>query len=76
MLVEELRMPDEIGITLCDFAKGKTQPELAGLLDVSQSAVSQMLNSDRDIRIRIGADGICLAYEIRPIGSRKKQKAA
>lgn len=69
-------MPDEIGVMLCEFAKGRTQPELAGLLNVSQSAVSQMLNSDRDIRVRISSDGSCLAYEIRPIGNRKKPKAA
>lgn len=69
-------MPDEIGVMLSEFAKGKTQPELACLLNVSQSAVSQMLNSDRDIRVRVSSDGGCLAYEIRPIGSRKRVKAA
>ena len=73
---EETWMANEIGIPLEDFAEGKTQPELALLIGVSQSAVSQMLNSARDIRVRIDEEGACSAVEIRPIGSRRKPKAA
>lgn len=69
-------MANEIGIPLEDFAEGKTQPELALLIGVSQSAVSQMLSSARDIRIRIDEKGTCFAVEIRPVGSRRKPRAA
>lgn len=69
-------MATEIGVPLGEYAEGKTQPELAALLGVSQSAVSQMLNSNRDIRIRIDQDGRFSAVEIRPIGSRRKPRAA
>jgi predicted transcriptional regulator len=69
-------MDEDIGTALRVFAEGKTQPELALMLGVSQSAVSQMLSSDRDIRVRVDEHGACLAVEIRPIGSRRKPKAA
>lgn len=69
-------MDENIGTALRVFAEGKTQPELAVMLGVSQSAVSQMLSSDRDIRVRIDEKGVCSAVEIRPIGSRRKPKAA
>jgi DNA-binding transcriptional regulator YdaS (Cro superfamily) len=69
-------MANEIGIPLGDFALGKTQPELALLIGVSQSAVSQMLNSARDIRVQVDEKGACTAVEIRPIGSRRKARAA
>ncbi|MBC3239702.1 XRE family transcriptional regulator [Pseudomonas lurida] len=69
-------MENNIGAPLRLFAKGKTQPELALLLKVSQSAVSQMLSSDRDIWVKTNADGTCSAFEIRPIGSRRKPAAA
>jgi predicted transcriptional regulator len=69
-------MDEDIGIALRVFAEGKTQPELALMLGVSQSAVSQMLSSDRDIRVRVDESGACSAVEIRPIGSRRKPKAA
>lgn len=69
-------MADGIGTPLINFAEGKTQPELAMLLGVSQSAISQMLNSSRDIRIfdEHGLD--CKAIELRPIGRRRKANAA
>lgn len=69
-------MENNIGIPLRIFAKGKTQPELAVLLRVSQSAVSQMLNSDRAIWVQTDAAGGCTAIEMRAIGSRRKPKAA
>lgn len=58
--------------TLAEFAEGKTQPDLALLFGVTQSAVSQMLKSARDIRVRQLEDGSFQAFEIRPIGGRKK----
>ena len=69
-------MDENIGTPLRVYAEGKTQPELALLLGVSQSAVSQMLNSARDIRVRVDEKGACTAVEIRPIGSRRKVRAA
>jgi len=69
-------MANEFGIPLIEFAEGKTQPELAGFLGVSQSAVSQMINSSRDIRVHLDSDGACYAVEIRQIGCRRKPKAA
>ncbi|WP_353620518.1 Cro/CI family transcriptional regulator [Pseudomonas sp. MWU13-3659] len=65
-------MESEFGVPLRDFAKDKSQPELAELLGVTQSAVSQMLNSSRDIRVRCDEAGECTAVEIRPIGRRRK----
>lgn len=69
-------MDENIGVPLRVFAEGKTQPELALLLGVSQSAISQMLSSARDIRVRADGDGACSALEIRPIGSRRKLRTA
>ncbi|QEN46586.1 hypothetical protein CLA18_08710 [Pseudomonas protegens] len=68
-------MEIEFGTPLVEFAKGKTQPELAVLLDVSQSAVSQMINSDRDIRVVVD-QGKVGAFEIRRVGSRRKHLPA
>ena len=65
-------MADGIGTPLVNFAEGKTQPELALLLGVSQSAISQMLNSNRDIRILIEQGLDYKAIELRPIGRRSK----
>ena len=62
--------------TLAAFAADKSQPLLAELFGVTQSAVSQMLKSGRDIRVRAYDNGACEAYEIRPIGARQKQLAA
>ncbi|TRO33888.1 helix-turn-helix domain-containing protein [Pseudomonas putida] len=67
-------MDSEFGKPLREFAKDKSQPELAELLGVTQSAVSQMLNSSRDIRVRCDEAGECMAVEIRPIGRRHKPK--
>ncbi|MGF6692674.1 helix-turn-helix domain-containing protein [Metapseudomonas resinovorans] len=61
--------------TLAAFAEGKTQPEVAGLIRVTQSAVSQMMKSGRDIRVRKLTEGGYEAYEIRPIGGRRKKVA-
>lgn len=61
-------MNDYLGAPLKDFAKGRTQPQIAELLGITQGAVSQMLNSSRDIRIRDCGDGSYQALEIKPIG--------
>ncbi|MCD1640118.1 MAG: hypothetical protein FHK79_18190 [Pseudomonas sp.] len=68
-------MNDYLGVTLKDFAQGRTQPQIAEILGVTQGAVSQMLNSRRDIRVRDCGDGTYQAVEIRAVGSRKKRAA-
>ena len=65
----------DLGITLKAFADGKTQPEVAAMIGVSQSAVSQMMKSGRDIRVRPVNDGAFEAVEIRPIGARRRKAA-
>ncbi len=66
-------MMDEFtGQTLAEFTEGKTQLELAALFGVTQGAISQMMRSRRDIRVRMLPDGRYQAYEIRPVGSRRK----
>lgn len=64
-------MEDKIGLPLREFAEGRTQPQLAELLGVSQSAVSQMLNSQRDIRVRSDGKGGYEFIEIRLIGKKR-----
>lgn len=59
-------------IPLREFAKDKTQAAAAKKIGVTQSALSQMLRSDRQIFVRTDSRGRVLgAYEIRPIGSKK-----
>ncbi|BBP81150.1 hypothetical protein PHLH8_07920 [Pseudomonas sp. Pc102] len=64
-------MEDDFGIPLVDFAQGKKQPEMAKLLGVTQSAVSQMINSNREIRVRKKAGGGYEPIEIRLVGRRR-----
>lgn len=59
-------------MTLSEFAQGKTQPQLAEMLGVSQGAVSQMLNSTRDIRVESDGQGGHEFIEIRRIGRKHK----
>lgn len=66
-------MTEDIGVPLKEFAKGRTQPEMAAALGVTQSAVSQMVHSARDIRVREIGQGRYEAFEIKPIGGRKKK---
>ena len=56
-------------LSIKEFRADRTQKEAASQLGVNQSAVSQMLASGRDIRIRISEDGAVLeAYEFKQIG--------
>lgn len=66
-------MQEDFGVPLRDFAQGKKQPQIAELLGITQGAVSQMLHSGRDIRIRGLGDGVYEAIEIRPVGMRRKR---
>lgn len=68
-------MDEFTGQPLASFAEGKTQPELAGLIGVTQSAISQMMKSGRDIRVRKLPGGGYQAYEIRLVGSRRSKAA-
>ncbi len=69
-------MTVEFGVPLREFAEGKSQVQVAGLLGVTQGAISQMLLSDRDVRVVSGSDGRPEGFEIRRIGSRRKQLPA
>lgn len=69
-------MNEGIGVPLKEFAVGKKQPTIASLLGVTQGAVSQMLNSKRNIWVRECEGGGFQAVELRPVGSRRKPKAA
>lgn len=69
-------MNNEIGVSLREFAKDRTQQQIADLFGVSQGAVAQMLASSRDIRVIAQADGSFEAVDIRPIGRRRIRKAA
>ena len=73
---EELNMTVQFGVPLSEFAKGKSQVEVAELLGVTQGAISQMMLSGRDVRVLSGADGRPEGFEIRRIGSRRKKAAA
>jgi hypothetical protein len=55
-------------VTLQEFVTTHKQRAAAALLGVTQGAVSQMLNSDREIYIEYLSDGTCRAYEQKPVG--------
>lgn len=69
-------MTVEYGIPLREFAKDRSQTEVAELLGVTQGAVSQMMLSDRDIRVIREPGGKHSGIEIRRIGSRRRPLAA
>ncbi|WP_110096749.1 Cro/CI family transcriptional regulator [Pseudomonas putida] len=53
-------------IKLADFLRCKgTQPQLAKAIGVTQSAISQMAKSSRDIRVRVFEDGRIEVIELR-----------
>lgn len=68
-------MKEDFGVPLAEFANGKTQPELAELLSVSQSAISQMFKSGRNIRVRKKEPSGFQAIEIKLVGDRRKRVA-
>ena len=68
-------MTEDFGVPLAEFAEGKTQPELAELIGVSQSAISQMIKSGRNIRVRRKGESGFQAIEIRLVGDRRKSAA-
>jgi predicted transcriptional regulator len=53
------------GTNIHDFLKTHTQTETADLLGCSQSAVSQMTRSGRDLYIEKKPDGSYSYYEIK-----------
>jgi len=55
-------------ITLKKFLEGRTQSEVAAVLGVNQSAISQMLASGRDIRFRLDDSGKVLeSFEVKAL---------
>ncbi len=61
---------DKEHISLKDYIKqGRTQSEVARALGITQGAVRQMINSDRDIRVIEDNNGI-KAYEVRSVPAK------
>lgn len=59
-------------MALADWIAERTQAEAAELIGCNQSAVSQMLRSDRQIFVRISGKGeVFRIWEERPIGRQK-----
>ena len=55
-------------LSMKEYLASHTQKEAASQLGVNQSAISQMLASGRDIRIRVGEDGMVIeAFEFKQI---------
>jgi DNA-binding transcriptional regulator YdaS (Cro superfamily) len=60
-------------VALSEFVAGR-QEAAAVQLGVSQGAISLMINSDRDIRVELDAQGeVVSAYELKLIGTFKNQ---
>lgn len=59
-------------LTLIEFLSNRTQEQAAKQLGVNQSAISQMLAANRDIRINVAKSGrVINSYEHKPIGTKK-----
>lgn len=63
-------------ITLTDFLAGRTQKEAAEALSVNQSAISQMLAANRDIRIKVSDDGAVVKVVEHKVIVQKSAQAA
>ena len=62
-------------ITLAEFSRERSAAEIARSLGVSRSAISQMLDSDREIYVEVDDGGDFVAWEKRTIPARKKSAA-
>lgn len=69
-------MSIQFGTPLREYVAGKSQVKVAEQLGVTQGAISQMLLSGRDVRVVIDGSGKAEGYELRRVGSRRKQMAA
>ncbi len=69
-------MSIQFGTPLREYVMGKSQVEVAEELGVTQGAISQMLLSKRDVRVVVDGEGKAEGYELRRVGSRRKQMAA
>lgn len=66
-----------IDISLKEFLRDHSQIEAAQLLGIGQSAVSQMVSADRDVRLVLDDHGNLLeSYERKPVGRRAIENAA
>jgi len=63
-------------IPLVKFLEGRSQKEVAEKIGVTQSRVSQMLRSGKEVFVRVSANGRVLgAYEKRPVGLAPRSAA-
>ena len=62
-------------ISLSEYAKNKSQAEVAREIGVSREAVSQMLVSEREIYVGLDEKGAVSAWERRPVPARKSTAA-
>lgn len=62
--------------SLAKFAETRSHAEIAQLLGVTRAAISQMLESNREIYIERDGAGNCSAWEKRPIPARRPQGSA
>lgn len=64
-------MDDEIGVPLKAFCEGRKQSQVACLLGVTQGSISQMINSNRDIRVKALPGGEFRAVELVSVGRKR-----
>lgn len=62
-------------VTLTEYSRDKSQAAVAKQLGVSRAAISQMLESDREIYIEVDGEGNVTAWEKRSIPARRVSAA-
>lgn len=56
-------------ISLSDFVKKIGQARVARALGVKPASIAKALKMRRNIEVTVGADGACVAQEVRPFPS-------
>lgn len=56
-------------ISLSEFVKKIGQARVARALGVKPASIAKALKMRRNIQVTVGADGQCIAHEIRPFPS-------
>ena len=58
-------------MTLREFVEEHSQERVAAMMGVTQGAVSQMLRSERDIRVAEDGEQGYRFFEIKPVGKHR-----